>query len=211
MPSGDGLGRDGSGPDSGRKLGKLAGNSSGQSSNEARPYDGRGGGQGNKSNYGPGQNNTQTYTNRNLQKRDGSGPPTNGKKLGPGKGKMDGSGLEDIVVNTDVKTNNNNTNSRFHIESTFLNNSGTYTHVSKEYASTYNNNQKNYSSTNSLKSRIMQAHNTAVRKGYTGSKRRAYVKSQVSQYSKGKASYTKSSTTKSSSSSKSSNTSKKAA
>lgn len=212
MPGGDGQGRDGSGPESGRGLGKLAGNSSGRSSNEARPYDGRGNGQGNRpiykieNNYGPGKNNTQTYRARNLQKQDGSGPPPNGKKLGPGKGKMDGSGLEDIVIDTKTKTSN--------IERYFLSNSKTYNLVSKEYSSIYYSNEKNYSNSSTLKSRIMQAHNTAVKKGYSGAKRRAYVKSQVAKYSKRKGSNTKSSSNKSSSkssSSKSSSSSRKAA
>ena len=33
---------------------------------------------------------------RKLEKRNGTGPPSHGKKMGPGKGKRDGSGLRKV-------------------------------------------------------------------------------------------------------------------
>lgn len=177
MAQGDKTGPNGEGPETGRGQGVAAGNPSGQSSNEGRPYDGQGGGQGNRTNYGPGTNNTKTYNpreNRNLQKQDGSGPPSGGRELGPGKGKMDCSGLEDIVVNTK------------NIEKYFSPNNKSYDSVSKEYSPIYSENKGNYSNSDNLKAKILEYHNEAVGKKHNlkGSERREYVRKKMREYSK---------------------------
>jgi len=183
MPQGDQTGPKGEGPETGRGLGKVVDNSSGQSTDEGRPYDGRGRGYGNRpirDNYGPGSDNTRTYESKSssgIESKvsgpgghvpDGTGP--HGRGMGPGEGKGDGSGLENIT----------------NVERQFIGGSKAYGAVAKEYGSIYSQ-YNNGSNSTGLKEVIMQAHNEAVKKGYKGNERREYVKNETSKYSKSKA------------------------
>ncbi len=172
MPQGDKTGPKGKGPETGRGVGYASSNTPGSQKEASRPKDGRGDGRG----YRPIRNTSTQYNGKNgtpLLKRDSSGPPTGGKKKGPGKGRQDGSGLEDIVTKTEV---------------TILNTPKAYDLISKEYKSVYSQNEKSYSSSSDLKKTITQAHNDAIKKGYHGNKRRDYVRKEVKKRSNAKTS-----------------------
>ncbi len=167
MPLGDKTGPKGEGAETGRVLGKAAGNESGSTKSEGRPYDSRGGGEGNGQ-FG----RKDTTQDPNLERRsdekeyrvpDATG--RHGKGLGPGEGKADGSALE--------KTINNN------IEKLFFLDPENYFFIAKEYLPIYSQNKKNYLNMTDFKNQILRLHNEAVKLCYTGKERRDYVRKKI--------------------------------